>query len=189
MLAQRTLGLALVPDTVAWKLVLVVGGSLVVALAAQVAIPLPFSPVPVTMQTYAVLVVAVALGRLAPASLALYLMEGAAGLPVYAGATGGVGVLAGPTGGYLAGFVVAAAIVGRLAERGRDRRPATAAAAMLTGELAIYALGLAWLARFVPADRLLTAGLIPFIPGDLVKLVLAVATPLAAWRAMRRSRG
>ncbi|OLC57240.1 MAG: biotin transporter BioY [Chloroflexi bacterium 13_1_40CM_4_68_4] len=187
--AFRPLALALVPDTTIARLALVTGGSLVIALAAQVAVSLPFSPVPVTMQTYAVLVVAAALGRVAAASVSLYILEGIVGLPVFAGGTSGIERLLGPTGGYLAGFIAAAFVVGMLAERGWERHALTALAAMLAGELVIYALGLPWLARFVPADRVLVLGLLPFIPGDLVKLVLAAATPLAAWRVIHPSPG
>jgi biotin transport system substrate-specific component len=94
--------------------------------------------------------------------------------------------MTGPTGGYLIGFALAAAIVGSAAERGWDRHLATALAAMLVGEVAIYVCGLAWLARFVPADRLLTAGLVPFIPGDLFKMLLAALALPSAWRLVRR---
>jgi len=182
----RPLAQSLAPRTAAWRVALVVGASILVALSAQVSIPLPL--VPITLQTYAVLVVAVALGRLAAPALGLYVLEGVAGLPVFAGGTAGAAVLFGPRGGYLAGFVLAAAIVGALAEHGWDRHVLTALAAMLAGEVAIYALGLPWLARFVPAERVLDVGLMPFIAGDLVKLVLAAATPLVAWRALARLR-
>lgn len=181
MLAQRSLPLALelVPATIAWRIALVIGGSLLIALAAQVAIPLPF--VPITGQTYAVLVVGAALGRLGAASVALYVLEGAAGLPVFApGGAPGLARLLGPTGGYLIGFVAAAFVVGWLVERGWDRRLLATLAAMLAAEVAIYAFGLAWLARFVPAERVLDAGLTPFIGGDLVKVLLAAATVRAA---------
>ncbi len=186
MIAQRSLPLALAvaPASLAWRVGLVVGASLLIALAAQVAIPLPFSPVPVTAQTYAVLVVGAALGgRLGAAGVALYVLEGLIGLPVFAGGASGAARLLGATGGYIAGFIVAAAVVGSLAERGWDRRLASSLIAMLAGAVVIDVLGLVWLARFVPADRVLVAGLYPFIPGDLVKLVLAALTPPAAWRA------
>jgi len=181
VLAQRSLPLALelVPATIAWRIALVVGGSLLIALAAQVAIPLPF--VPITGQTYAVLVVAAALGRLGAASVALYVLEGAAGLPVFApGGAPGLARLIGPTGGYLIGFVAAAFVVGWFVERGWDRRLFATLAAMLAAEVAIYAFGLAWLARFVPAERVLAAGLVPFVLGDLVKVLLAATTVRAA---------
>lgn len=179
---------ALLPATLAWRLVLAVAGSLLIALAAQVAVPLPFSPVPVTGQTFAVLLVGAAYGaRLGASSVALYLAEGALGLPVFApGGPVGPARLVGPTGGYLLGFVAAAYVVGALAERGWDRSLARAAVAMLVGEVAIYALGVVSLARFVPADRLLVAGLYPFIAGDLVKIALASLALPAAWRLLSR---
>lgn len=185
--SARTLAVALVPDRLLSRALLAVGGTLLLALSAQVAVPLPFSPVPVTGQTFAVLLIGAALGaRLGAATVLLYLGEGAAGLPVFTpGATIGVARLAGPTGGYLAGFAVAAFVVGRLAERGWDRRVLSAALAMLAGEAVIYAIALPWLARFVPAERLLDAGLWPFVAGDLYKLALAALALPVAWRIAR----
>jgi biotin transport system substrate-specific component len=186
VIAVRPLALVVLPGSLAWKALLVLAGSALIALAAQVRIPLPFSPVPVTGQTFAVLLVAAALGRLGLASVVTYLVEGAVGLPVFAGGLSGVAYMTGPTGGYLIGFALAAAVVGSAAERGWDRHLATALAAMLVGEVAIYVGGLAWLARFVPADRLLGAGLVPFIPGDLFKMLLAALALPSAWRLVRR---
>lgn len=172
------------------RILLAAGGSLFIALAAQVAMPLPFSPVPVTGQTFAVLLIGAAFGaRLGAATVLLYLAGGVAGLPVFAPiGPPGLARLVGPTGGYLAGFVAAAWVVGALAERGWDRRMPTALLAMIAGEIAIYVFGLAGLARFVPADRLLGAGLFPFVPGDLVKLALAALALPLAWRIVGRSR-
>uniref|UniRef100_A0A832I316 Biotin transporter n=1 Tax=Eiseniibacteriota bacterium TaxID=2212470 RepID=A0A832I316_UNCEI len=162
---------------------LVAGASLVTAAAAQLAVPVPWSPVPLTGQTFAVLLSGAVLGaRRAFLAQALYLAEGASGLPFFAGGAGGLAVFAGPTGGYLAAFPLAAAVTGALAERGLDRRFATMLAAMLAGSGAIFALGLAGLARFVPAEHLLASGLLPFLPGDLVKSALAAAAFPAAWR-------
>ncbi|MDO8562796.1 MAG: biotin transporter BioY [Candidatus Limnocylindria bacterium] len=185
--SARTLAVALIPDRLFARALLAVGGTLLLALSAQVAVPLPFSPVPVTGQTFAVLLIGAALGaRLGAATVLLYLAEGVAGLPVFTpGATIGVARLAGPTGGYLAGFVVAAFVVGLLAERGWDRRVRTAALAMLAGEAVIYAIALPSLARFVPAERLLDAGLWPFVAGDLYKLALAALALPVAWRVAR----
>lgn len=172
------------------RILLAAGGSLLIALAAQVAVPLPFSPVPVTGQTFAVLLIGAAFGaRLGAATVLLYLAGGVAGLPVFAPiGPPGLARLVGPTGGYLVGFVAAAWVVGALAERGWDRRVLTALVAMVAGEIAIYAFGLAGLARFVPAERLLGAGLFPFVPGDLVKLGLAALALPATWRIVGRSR-
>lgn len=180
----RTLALTLAPDQLFWKAALVLFASVFIALAAQVAIPLPGTPVPVTGQTFAVLLVGAALGsRLGLSAVALYVIQGAAGLPVWSpGASVGLARLGGPTGGYIIGFLVAAFVVGLLAERGWDRRLWTAALAMLAGEVVIYAIGVPWLARFVPAERVLDAGLIPFIGGDLWKLVTAAVLLPVAWR-------
>ena len=157
-------------------------GSALIALAAQVAIPLPGSPVPVTGQTFAVLLVAAALGpRFGPASVALYVVEGLIGLPVFAGGTSGPARIAGPTGGYLAGFVLAAYVVGLLAELGWDRRIWTCVLAMLAGEVVIYAFGLAALSRFPLPNGVLEAGLLPFLIGDAYKVALAAIALPTAW--------
>jgi len=169
---------------------LVVGASLVTAVAARIAIPLPWTPVPVTGQTFAVLLTGMVLGsRRGALALALYLAEGAAGLPVFAGGTAGPAALLGPTGGYLLAFPLAAAVTGTLAERGWDRRALTTLAAMLIGSGVIFACGLAWLARFVPAGRLLGAGLLPFLPGDVVKASLAALAFPYAWSWINRRSG
>jgi len=159
---------------VASNALLVVLASLFTAAAAQVAIPLPGTPVPVTGQTFAVLLCGLVLGaRRAALAQALYLAEGACGLPCFAGGAGGLLPLVGPTGGYLLAFPLAAWATGALAERGWDRRPLALFAAMLLGSAAIFALGLAQLARFVPARALVTAGLAPFVAGDVLKAALA----------------
>ena len=186
MIAARPLAFVVLPGSVLWKLVLVLAGSVVIALAAQLRIPLPFSPVPVTGQTFAVLLVAASLGRLGLASAIAYILEGAFGLPVFAGGAAGMATIVGPTGGYLIGFALAAAVVGSTAERGWDRHLGTALAAMFLGEIAIYACGLAWLARFPLPVPLLQAGLIPFIPGDGFKMLLAAIALPSAWRMVRR---
>ncbi len=186
MISARPLALVVLPGSLLWKLVLVLAGSALIALAAQVRIPLPFSPVPVTGQTFAVLLVAASLGRLGLASVIAYLAEGAIGFPVFAGGAAGLAYMTGPTGGYLVGFALAAAIVGAAAEREWDRRLATSLLVMLLGEVAIYACGVAWLARFPLPVPLLQAGLIPFIPGDLFKMVLAAIALPSAWRLVRR---
>ena len=179
MIATRPIAFVVLPGSLLWKVVLVLAGSALIALAAQIRFPLPFSPVPVTGQTFAVLLVAAALGRLGLASVVAYVAEGAGGLPVFAGGGSGVATLTGPTGGYLAGF-------GWAAERGWDRHLVSALAAMFLGEVAIYVCGLAWLARFPLPVPLLDAGLIPFIPGDLFKMVLAALALPTAWRLVRR---
>ena len=187
MLARtRPLALAAWPGSVARQTVLVVAGSALIALGAQLAVPLPFSPVPVTGQTFAVLLVAAALGRLGIASVVLYIVEGAIGLPVFAGGAFGIARLVGPTGGYLAGFVVAAFVLAWCVDRGFDRRVGTALLAMLAAEIVIYACGVLWLAGFPLRVPVLEAGLYPFIVGDLLKLVAAALALPAAWRIVRR---
>ncbi len=187
---RRTLVDALLPwRSLAFQLMIVLGGSLLVALLAQVVIPLPFTPVPITGQTYGVLLVGAALGsRRGAASLLLYILEGGLGLPFLAG--GKSGWPAGPTGGYLIGFVAAAFAVGWLAERGWDRRFGKAVLAMLIGEVLIYGFGVPWLSAFVGTTKSLSLGLLPFIPGDAVKLLLAAATLPIAWRLLgKRNAG
>jgi biotin transport system substrate-specific component len=173
-----------------YDVLLVLAGSALIALSAQVAVPLPFSPVPVTGQTFAVLLVGAALGRTrGSAAVLAYLAEGAAGLPVFAGGLAGPAVLLGPTGGYLFGFLPAAWICGALAERGWDRRLLTTLAAMAAGDLAIFAVGVPWLARFVGAENALAFGVAPFLIGNLSKIVLAAGILPVAWACVRRSRG
>lgn len=159
-----------------------------IALGAQVAIPLPFSPVPMTLQTLFVLAIGAVLGptRGLLATL-LYLLEGAAGLPVLAGGAGGFARFLGPTGGYLAAFPLAACLVGTLAARGWDRRPLLAVLAMALGALTILLLGtlrLAWLIGGIgPA---LAEGFVPFLPGEAVKIAVAAGALPSAWVLIRR---
>jgi biotin transport system substrate-specific component len=168
-------------------LMLVLAGSALVALGARLSIHLPFSPVPVTGQTFGVLLVGALLGsRRGALSLLAYLGEGLAGLPVFAGGTAGMAALVGPSGGYLVGFVFAAFVTGWLAEHGWDRRFSTAAAAMLAGSIALYTPGLIGLAKFVGASEVLSAGLLPFIPGDLVKIGLAALALPFGWKLLAR---
>ncbi|MEX0816027.1 MAG: biotin transporter BioY [Gaiellales bacterium] len=170
---------------------LVAGGAGFVALAAQVSIALPFTPVPITGQTFAVLLVGAGLGAvLGLASLGLYLFVGALGAPVYAEGQRGWDVLTGPTGGYIVGFVLAAGLAGYLAQRRWDRRFSSAVAAMLTGNVVIYLVGLPWLAEQIDAglEGTLEAGLYPFVVGDLLKLYLAGALLPAAWALVGRVR-
>lgn len=170
--------------------ILVVGASLVTAAAAQIAIPLPFSPVPLTGQTFAVLLSGAVLGaRRGFAAQALYLIEGAVGLPFFAGGAAGAAILTGPTGGYLIAFPLAALVTGALAGNGWDRRFGTMVAAMLLGSVVIFGFGLAGLSRFVPTDRLLALGLLPFLPGDLVKATLAAIAVPGVWRFLGREGG
>jgi len=168
---------------------LVVGFSLLTALAAQVVVPLPWTPVPLTGQTFAVLLTGALLGpRLGALALAAYLVEGAAGLPFFRAGAGGAQHLAGPTAGYLFAFPAAAYVTGRLAERGWDRRFLTAAAAMALGSLVILAGGWAWLSVLTgSASKAFSLGVAPFLVGDLVKIALAAAALPAGWAVLRRT--
>ena len=168
---------------------LAVAGSLLLTLSAKVQIP--FYPVPLTMQTFVVLVLGVAYGwKLGAMTLLLYLAEGALGLPVFAGTPEkgiGIAYMTGPTGGYLLGFVVAAAACGWLAEKGWDRRVSTTFAAMLIGNLIIYAFGLLWLGALLGWDKpLLQWGMYPFLFGDLLKIALAMVVLPGAWQAIKK---
>ena len=166
--------------------VLVVLFSAFVALTAQVEIPL--WPVPLTLQTLGVLFTGAVLGsRRGALALLLYLTEGALGLPVFAGGASGVGYMLGPTGGYLVGFVVAAGVVGRLAQRGWDRRLVWAAVAMVIGNVIIYACGVAWLAVFLgDLWGALVKGMLLFVVGDLIKIAVAALTLPGGWKLARR---
>jgi biotin transport system substrate-specific component len=160
------------------QILLVLGGTALLALAAKITVP--FWPVPMTLQTLAVFLIAAAYGRdLAVATLLAYLAEGALGLPVFA--TGaGLAYMAGPTGGYLVGFVAAAAIVGHAADRGFDRNAFVLFGAMMLGEIVILALGAAWLAVLFGAEKALAFGVGPFIVTDVIKIALATALVRAA---------
>jgi biotin transport system substrate-specific component len=168
---------------------LVVAFSILVAVAAQVVVPLPWTPVPITGQTFAVLLTGALLGsRLGALAMLAYLAEGAAGLPFFKGGAGGAHYLfLSPTTGYLLAFPAAAFVTGLLAERGWDRRFPTAAAAMWLGSLVILAAGWAWLALFYrTAGDAFAAGVAPFLIGDLVKIALAAAALPAGWALLRR---
>jgi len=169
---------------------LVVLGSVLVALSAQVVVPLPWTPVPITGQTFGVLFVGALLGsRRGALAMVAYLLEGAAGLPVFAGGGATLAWLAGPTAGYLWSYPLAAWLTGRLAERGWDRRFATAVLALAAGNAVIYAVGLPWLAFYVGIERVLVAGFFPFLPGAAVKIAVAAAALTGAWRLVGRERG
>jgi biotin transport system substrate-specific component len=168
-------------------------GSLILWASAKISVP--FWPVPMTLQTGAVVLLAAAYGsRLGLATVVLYLMEGIAGLPVFSGG-GGPAYLLGPTGGFLIGFAPAAYIVGWLAERGFDRNPVSLFGAMLAGDVVIFLLGFIWLAWFatlssggtgIGAAAAFSGGVLKFVLGDLVKMALAACLVSAGARLVRR---
>jgi biotin transport system substrate-specific component len=179
------------PKVKQWALLydgmLVLGGSLFIALSAQITVPM--WPVPMTGQTLAVLMFSALLGaRLGLLTVLLYLTEGVTGLPVFAQARGGLPVLLGPTGGYLLGFLGAAFVVGTLTDYGWDRRIHTTLLAMLLGNLVIYTCGLIWLTGFVGPGSVLAVGLYPFLGGEWLKMLLAALALPWGWRLLQRKR-
>jgi biotin transport system substrate-specific component len=173
-------------------LALILAGTLLIALSARIYFFLPGDPVPYTGQTFAVLLAGGALGfRRGLAAAGLYLLLGIVGLPVYADATHGWEIVTGATGGYLVGFVIAAGIVGRLAELGWDRRIAGSIGAMIIGDALIFAVGVPWLAATTdqPMDWAIANGLTPFLGAEALKLGLAAAAFPAAWWLVGRRPG
>ena len=189
-ISSRVIAGAVLPRHQTTTLTLVVSFALLTALAAQVRIPLPFTPIPITGQTFAVLVSGAVLGRAAgAASQGVYLLLGLI-FPFYAGGASGWSYATGATGGFLIGFIAAAWIVGALAERHQDRTIATAIPAFLTGSVVIYLLGVPWLANVagVSWTRAVELGLAPFVVGDLVKAVLAGAMLPTVWKLVGTAR-
>lgn len=186
--ADTLVGAALAPLDWTRSVSVVVGFSLFTALAAQIAIPV--GPVPITGQTFAVLLTGALLGsRLGAAAMIVYLMEGAVGLPFFSASRGGLAHLFGPTGGYLVAFPAAAFVTGAFAENGWDKRFWTAAVAMFAGSLIILFTGWAWLAaQFMSPSVAFATGVKPFIIGDIVKIMLAAAALPAGWALLRRTR-
>lgn len=161
----------------------VFAGSWLIALSAQMAVP--FWPVPITMQTFAVLLVGAALGwKAGAAAVVMYLAQGAMGLPFFAGGVAGAQALVGPTAGYLYGFVVGAAIVGWLAERGWGRSFVRICAAMALGNVAILLMGATYLGTVFPSEFTWNAALLRFLPGAVLKTLLAAALLPVAWKAL-----
>ena len=186
-LSPRTLG-DVIPGGLARSVALVVGGAAFVGLTAQVAIPLPFTPVPLSLQTFSVLLVGAVLGsRRGVASMALYLLAGVAGVPWFSQHQSG---WAFASFGYVVGFVLAAWLVGRLAERGADRTVASTAGLMVLGNLAIYACGVSGLmvVTGMGLERALLAGVVPFLIGDAIKVALAAGLLPATWKLVGSRR-
>ena len=189
---SRALAVAVWPETVnraVQAAVLVVAGTAILAISAKTQVP--FWPVPMTLQTLAVMAIAAAYGsNLAVATVIAYIAEGLAGIPVFAGAAAGPAYVLGPTGGFLLAFVVGAAIIGFAADRGDSRSFAKLAIAMVLADVVIFALGLVWLGAAVPkigySAKLLSIGLYPFVLGDLLKIALASMLIPAVWGLVGR---
>ncbi|MBD0373092.1 MAG: biotin transporter BioY [Pyrinomonadaceae bacterium] len=188
--AETLLGAALAPVDWVRSLALIVAFSLLTALSAQVVIPLPWTPVPITGQTFAVLLTGALLGsRLGALAMIAYLAEGASGLPFFRSGQGGIHyLLLSPTAGYLFSYPLAAFLTGFLTERGWDRKYMTASAAMFLGSAVILLCGWSWLATFYAPSALAAwqVGVQPFILGDVVKIALAAAVLPTGWAVLRR---
>ncbi len=164
-------------------------GSVFVALSSQLAFYLPWSPVPITGQTFAVLLTGAVLGsKRGGFSLVLYLLEGMMGLPVFAGGAGGPAVLFGPTAGYLIGFVPAAMLVGSLAEKGFDRQRTSILITFFLGQAIIYLTGAIRLLEFFDMKQIFKLGVIPFLPGDVIKTLVAMLLLPSAWKLIQREK-
>jgi biotin transport system substrate-specific component len=179
-------------STRARHIALIAAGALFIYLSARVVIPIAGNPVPITGQTFGVLLVGGALGfRRGLASVLLYVLLGVIGLPFFAEGRSGLAIVFGASGGYLIGFILAGALVGRLAELGWDRHIAGAVGAMAVGNALIYLIGVPWLAVITGADaaKAISVGLVPFLVGDVLKLVLAAVVFPAAWWVVGRRPG
>ena len=168
------------------QIALVVGGAAFVGIAAQIAIPLPFTPVPLTLQTFAVLLVGASLGSLRGAlSMVVYLLAGMVGVPWFAEGSSG---FSSASFGYILGFIVAAFIVGRLAERGASTTALRSAGLMVIGNIAIYAVGVTWLKFAIDVDwaTAMSLGVVPFLIGDAVKIALAAGLLPLAWKGLEK---
>lgn len=172
----------------AGQLLLAIAGTLLLILSAKTKVML--GPVDISMQTLAVLLIAASFGmRLGVATLLLYMAEGALGLPVFQSTPEkgiGIAYMLGSTGGYLAGFLVMAAIVGWAADRGWDRHPIKLFNAMLVAEIVMMAMGFAWLALLIGPEKSWQFGVVPFILGDLIKVALAASLVPAVWSLLKR---
>ena len=184
---ETLLEAALAPLDFVRQVGLVIGFSLLTALSAQIVIPI--GPVPITGQTFAVLLTGALLGsRLGAITMIVYLLEGAIGLPFFYGGQGGILHLMGPTGGYLVAFPAAAFITGAFAEHGWDRKYLTAAASMAIGSIVIMLSGWLWFSLVMKTSPAITlfATVLKFIPGDIIKISLAAAVLPSGWKLLKR---
>ncbi len=183
----RIAGVMPISSHMAAKTFLVVVGSLLLAASAQLKIPL--YPVPVTGQTLVVLLIGMTYGPwLGGVTVATYLLQGLLGLPVFAGGAFGIATLLGPTGGYLLGFLAASSTMGFLAERGMGRHIISTLIAMMIGNIVIYLMGATWLASFIGVEKALASGVLPFLYGDALKLLVAAGLMPLAWRLVEGLR-
>ncbi len=164
------------------EVLVVLTASFIIALFAPVAIPLPFTPVPIATQVHVVLLLACFLGsKRASMAVMTYLFQGAIGLPVFSGGAGGLLALAGPRGGYLVGYLAAAFVTGFIMERTKKLTSFKAFGAMGVGNLVVYLFGLPWLAQFLGWQNAVVLGMLPFLFGDVLKLILATGSLKTFW--------
>jgi biotin transport system substrate-specific component len=172
-------------QTILVKIFLVVLGSSLITLSSYITIPL--YPVPVTAQTLVILLIGLSYGsHLAFLTIGCYLLQGAMGMPVFAGGAAGLPTLIGPTGGYLVGFLAAGVLLGALASRGFGKTFVTTLIAMVAGNIVIYGCGAIWLAQFIGIESAVNNGVLPFLYGDLLKILIAAALLPAAWRILSK---
>lgn len=174
-------------NTFLLDIIFIVFGSLLITLCSKISIFLPFTPVPITFQTFAILLIGMLMGsKRGSITVLFYLSQGIIGIPVFAGSIAGIGYLLGPTGGYLIGFVPAAFIVGFLAEKKFDRKLYLCALALLIGNITLHICGLLWLSRFLGFNGILEKAFYPFIIGDLCKIALAIWILPVGWRLINK---
>lgn len=174
------------PNSLLAELPLLATFNMILVACSYLSITLPFSPVPITGQTFGILLVAMALGRVRGMAVVMaYLLEGAMGLPVFAGGSAGIAKFVGPTGGYLVGFAASAYLVGYLADKGWDKSFVKTTIAMILGTALIFITGLAQLSFFVPSETLFTMGFTPFLPGAVIKIALASVILPSVWKLVK----
>lgn len=165
----------------------VFAGSLLIALSAQIYITLPFTPVPITAQTLAVMFAGSMLGsKRAPLSVLLYIAYGAMGFPVFSENSAGLAKLFGATGGYIFGFIIAGYVVGKFSEKGWDRFLGKSLTAAAVGQILIFVPGLLWLGQFVGYANVLEQGLYPFVLGGVIKTLIAGTSAVLTWKLIRK---